>query len=235
MKPRYKSVFLDADDTIFDYAAAERAALTEACAVVGLHADGSLLAAYRRHNARVWNDFENGAIDAEALKVRRFRFLAEEFDLQGFDATRVSELYLAALSAQTQMLPGAASAVAALSERWPLFLVTNGLSAVQRPRIAASDIERYFKGILVSEELGVAKPDPAIFATALSAAACSAAEVLFVGDRTSSDMPAAANAGMDFCWVNPAKRPMPEQGAARFIVRALAELPALLNSAGDAP
>jgi 2-haloacid dehalogenase len=225
----YDAIFLDADDTILDYPAAERAAFAAAASEFGLDGGAELFAAYRRHNGVVWKRFEQGDIDAETLKTERFRLLFDEHGITETDPSAMSVQYLDALSRQTQMLPGAEESLRILAQRWPLVLVTNGLTLVQRRRFADSGIDRHFRMILISEELGIAKPDPGIFTQALDALSLDPSRVLLAGDSSSSDMPAAANAGMDFCWVNPADQPVPPGYSPRFIVRSLAELPAILG------
>jgi len=79
--------------------------------------------------------------------------------------------------------------------------------------------------------VGVAKPDPRIFRPALDKLGVEASEVLFVGDSVTSDMAAARNAGMDFCWLNPGGAPVPAGHAPAFIVRELAEIPGLTGEA----
>jgi YjjG family noncanonical pyrimidine nucleotidase len=221
---RYRAVFFDADDTLFDYPSAERAALL-ACrrrfAVPGDEED--FVAAYRRHNHDVWREFERGEIDQARLRVERFRRLAGELGLAALPLERISAFYLEELSDQAQLLSGALELVRELAATFPLALVTNGIAAVQRRRFAASPITPYFRSIVISEEVGIAKPDPRIFAPALAAVGASAQDVLFVGDSVTSDMAAARNAGMDFCWVNPHGLPVPEGFAPAYVIAALAD------------
>jgi YjjG family noncanonical pyrimidine nucleotidase len=232
MGEKYKAVFFDADDTLFDYPRAERAAvracLREFRIRIGLEA---CLDAYRRHNGEVWRAFERGETDQATLRVERFRRLAAELRLADLPVERVSVFYLEALAGQPQLYPGALGTVRALARTFPLALVTNGIALVQRKRFAASPITRYFRSVVISEEAGVAKPDPRIFAPALEAIGVAARDVLFVGDSVTSDMAAARNAGMDFCWVNPAGSPLPPGQAARFVIADIQALPGLLRGA----
>ena len=56
--------------------------------------------------------------------------------------------------------------------------------------------------VLVSDELGVEKPDPAFFATVLERLGVEdPARVLYVGDRVDNDVLPAADAGMAVCWL----------------------------------
>ena len=210
MERKYKAIFFDADDTLFDYPKAERAALRACLREFGLRIDlGTFLDAYRRHNRDVWQEFERGETDQAQLRVDRFRRVAEEFGLASLPVDRVSPFYLEALSRQPQLFPGALATVRALAKKYPLALITNGIALVQRRRFAASPITAFFQAVVISEEVGIAKPDPRIFAPALRAIGVAAGDVLYVGDSVTSDMAAARNAGMDFCWLNPAGAPVP--------------------------
>jgi 2-haloacid dehalogenase len=230
MGAKYKGIFFDADDTLFDYPRAERAAL-KACLGefrfrVGL---GTFLASYRRHNRDVWRAFERGETDQVTLRVERFRRVAGELGLSDPPLDAVSVFYLEALSGQPQLLPGALATVRSLARTYPLALVTNGIASVQRRRFAASPITRYFRAVVISEEVGIAKPDPRIFAPALRETGLAAGEVLYVGDSVTSDMTAARNAGLDFCWLNPAGAPVPNGHTPTFIIAAIKELPGCLG------
>jgi len=226
----YEAVFFDADDTLFDYPHAERAALRACLREFRLRVElGIFLDAYRRHNRDVWQAFERGETDQVTLRVERFRRVSAEFGIPGLPLERISSFYLEALSRQPQLMPGALTTVRTLAKKFPLALVTNGIAMVQRRRFAASPITSYFQAVVISEEVGVAKPDPRIFAPALEKIGVAAGEVLYVGDSVTSDMAAARNAGMDFCWLNPAGVPVPDGQAAKFIIAAIKELPGFLR------
>ena len=163
MEKRYKSIFFDADDTLFDYPRAERAALLACLGEFALPVDPeTFIAAYRRHNHDVWREFERGETDQATLRVERFRRLAAELGLPGLPLEKIGAFYLEALACQSQLLPGALELVRELAKRFPLALVTNGIASVQNQRFAASPITPYFQSIVISEEVGIAKPDPRI-------------------------------------------------------------------------
>ncbi len=228
MARRYKSIFFDADDTLFDYPSAERNALLACWEKFRVRAKAeAFIAAYRRHNHDVWQEFERGETDQATLRIERFRRLAAELDFPGLLPERVSPFYLETLACQPQLLPGALERVRELAEKFPLALITNGIAAVQNRRFAASPITRFFRSIVISEEVGIAKPDPRIFAPALQKIGVQAADILYVGDSVTSDMAAARNAGMDFCWVNPGGLPVPEGFAPAFVIPAISEFPIL--------
>ncbi len=207
----FRGFLLDADNTIFDFDAAERDAIL---ATVDAPAQ-TLLREYRRINEGLWKEAAAGTIGLDQLAVERFRRLARELGL-GEDPQSLSRRYLRELASHAQMLPGSAAALDRLSRRAVLGLLTNGIASVQRSRIAAAGIEVFFQRIFVSEEVGISKPDPAIFHLAARELHVAPYELLCVGDNPSSDIRGAHAAGMPTCWVNlhggtyPADEPAPD-------------------------
>ena len=228
--PSYRAVFFDADDTIFDYHAGEAAAFAATAGAFGLgDRQEEARRVYRRHNAEVWRALEEGRITQDELKVERFRRLLADMGASTDHAADMGYHYLDRLAEQTQLLEGAEDVVLRAAERYLLVLVTNGLTTVQRRRFAATPLTARFRSILISEELGVAKPDPAIFTPAMEEFGLLPEEVLLVGDSVTSDMPAARNAGMDFCWINPTRLAVPDGHAPRFNVESIRDVAEVLG------
>ena len=94
-----------------------------------------------------------------------------------------------------------------LSRGAALALVTNGLTEVQRERVQRSGWSSRFTALIISEELGVAKPHPGFFQAALDALGLPAEELLCVGDNPVSDVGGAQAAGIDACWYSPSGAP----------------------------
>ncbi|TCN01863.1 putative hydrolase of the HAD superfamily [Paenibacillus sp. BK033] len=81
-----------------------------------------------------------------------------------------------------------------------LGMITNGRAFYQRNKIRALGIEGYFDDIIISEAVGLRKPDPAIFQLSLSNLNVSAAETVFIGDNLKKDMIPAKELGMRTIW-----------------------------------
>ena len=161
------------------------------------------------------------------LKVGRFADLLRALDVGG-DAAFVAEGYLTRLSRRAYFLPGARDLVVSLARSAPLGIVTNGISVVQRGRLEKSGIGHCFSALLISEELGCAKPDPRFFAAACAAMGLPAAQLLCVGDNPVTDVQGALAAGIDACWYAPRGEPWRGPGAPpTFTVRRLDEIAGL--------
>ena len=230
---RYGIVFLDADETLFDFARAEDEALRRAFELRGLAPSEGAFRDYLEINAELWRRLERGEVGQGFLRTERFRLLFERRGLD-LDAGAFGEDYVGLLAEQAFLLPGAEELCAYLASKYRLAIVTNGIAEVQRGRLGRSPIRGGIELLVVSEEAGWAKPDPRIFARACELLGLSSpserdkAGMLMVGDSLSSDIRGAASFGIDSCWIN-WKGAANESGIApTYEVRDLAALRALL-------
>jgi putative hydrolase of the HAD superfamily len=87
-----------------------------------------------------------------------------------------------------------------LAGRMPLAVASNGCGNTRR-LLAEAGLERFFRAIVDSSEVGFWKPDPRIFEPALTRLGLPRERVAVVGDRTDRDMEAALAAGLRAAWV----------------------------------
>ena len=202
----YRWILFDADGTLFDYDFAESAALEASFQQVQQPYRPEYTPIYRQINARFWEAFERGEVNQNDLRVGRFEELLKTIGLD-HDATDFSNRYLKNLSTQRMLIPNAHQILEDLSGQCQFMIVTNGLKDVQRPRFSQSDIYHYFFDVIISEEIGVAKPDTGFFDVAFERMNDPAKEdVLIVGDSLSSDITGGNNYHIDTCWYNPEQK-----------------------------
>lgn len=230
---RFQWIFFDADGTLFDYEQAEANALQGTFHDMALDFSPDYAAAYQTINHQIWLDFEAGRISSTDLRVARFERLFTALALAQ-DPQAFSDRYLYNLSQQGGLMPGARQLVETLAGSFHMTIITNGLSDVQRPRLAKSTIQPYFEGVFISEEMGVSKPDPAYFAAVFTALAGhpqppTHETTLVVGDSLSSDIQGGLNAGLATCWFNPAQKPANPRIPATFTIQNLEDLYSLLR------
>ena len=83
-----------------------------------------------------------------------------------------------------------------------LVLATNGASDLQRLKLETSGLAGYFDDVLVSGDVGFAKPHPRFFENALRLAHAGPEQTLMVGDNLRKDIGGAQEAGIRGIWVN---------------------------------
>ena len=223
-------LFLDLDDTILDFAQAERVALSRTLADFGVEPTGERIGLYSSINKDCWKRMERGELTKAQLRTVRF---AEFFAAIGIDADveAVAEAYVINLSRGHWFLPGAEAAVERLSKKYRLFLASNGMAEVQKGRMTSANLYRYLEQSFISEEMGAAKPARAYFDAAFARIeGFDPARAMMVGDSLSSDILGGINAGIRTCWVNPGNKMRREDIVPDYEITALSQLEALLDT-----
>lgn len=228
-RKNYAYVIFDADGTLFDYEKTEVWALEASFRDAGLRFDsGEHLLPYRDINRELWEQFEKGLVSASALRVDRFKRF---FDVLGIvaDPSAVAQSYVAHLADSAFLFEGVEALLAYLRPKYKIGIVTNGLKEVQRSRFAKTIIGKFVDCIIVSDEVGVQKPEPGIFDYALDAADHrERSTVLMIGDSLTSDIKGGVLSGLDTCWFNPDGKPNNSGILPTFEIRSLSELKKIL-------
>jgi putative hydrolase of the HAD superfamily len=236
---RIEIVLFDLDDTLHDdtyaYSNAAEEVAREVAAEHGIDAL-ALKAAYIAEAEGFWH-----RLSADDLKVKLASLRASMWQSAlesvgaGDDpelAKRSAERYNAYRVKYFTLFPGAIELLRALRERGTkLGIVTNGLSETHREKIALLQISQYFDAIFLSDEVGMVKPDPLLFAHACHTLGGAPARSAMVGDRYDRDIAGALEAGLYTIWLNvrgeelPPGAPPPDAtcssiaGAARILLQ----------------
>jgi YjjG family noncanonical pyrimidine nucleotidase len=224
MKKHYPWLWFDADGTLFDYDRAECTALRLAFQSLDIPYADEFLDIYRGINQKLWQALERSEITPALLPVRRFEQLREALHLD-YSPSQMSAAYLEYLALQTDLIDGAQDVLHALQATCRIAVVTNGLKVVQRNRMAHSAIREYISGLIISEEVGAAKPEPAFFEAAFARLGHPAkSDVLLIGDSLSSDIQGGVDYGLDTCWYNSEAEPRPADLPVTYEIKHLPEL-----------
>ena len=199
----YQWLLFDADGTLFDYDRAEAVALQKAFESFDFKFKAEYSLVYRHINAQIWQEFERGEVTQADLRTKRFSLLFDALKIE-VNPKAFSQSYLKYLGEGDYLLDGAQETLEALYGKVDMMLITNGLKDVQRSRLARSTIGHYFVDVIISEEVGVAKPENGIFEAAFQKMGWPKKEsVLMIGDSLSSDINGGNQFGIDTCWFNP--------------------------------
>jgi len=228
-RPRYSWLIFDADGTLFDFHRGETVALQSTTDRYGVSYSTHMHDVYATISAELWGRFERGEMPLEELRVMRFERLFTDLGID-VEAEPFNDDFMAVLGRQTQLLDGAEEVVRELSARFRLLLATNGIAVVQRARFSRSSILKYFEDVVISDEIGVAKPQPEYMEVAFSRMGHPArSEVLMIGDKLSSDIAAGANYGIDTCWFNPNRLPLDGFPQPTYEIEYLSQIDAIVS------
>ena len=224
-----KNVFIDLDDTLFDFHKAEAIALSEMLSHFGVTITKELSERYSVINKSQWELLEKKEKTREEVLLDRFSIFFSEIGVN-IDSRSAREIYEYRLGSGHFFIDGAEALLESLYGKYDLYLASNGTEAVQVRRIASSGIEKYFKGIFISQKIGFDKPSKEYFDACFSEIAhFSTEETIIIGDSLSSDILGGKNAGIKTCLFNPAGKENKTDIIPDFEVRTLAEIPALLE------
>lgn len=215
-KRDYKYIIFDADHTLLNYLADERCAYQRLYEKLGVEISEDLLKQSRKHSEESWTDAGLYEVSSEYIQKHYhtlYRTHTEEIFNRLFldfpslrekgNAKALGLAFLSELISSGNAIDGAMQTVDALSKNYRLCVATNGLSQMQRARLAPflAKIDRLY----ISEEVGAIKPLPAFFEFILRDLNARAEECLMVGDSLHSDILGGKRAGMDCCWFTPKK------------------------------
>ncbi len=225
---KFKYILFDADNTLFDFNAAEREAFMRTAAEFGVPPTDANLALYSGINDALWKQIERGEVTSADMQRLRFSRLLEALDVPG-DGLQMNAAYVRNLSDCGMTLPGAREAVERAKKSHTVAVITNGIPQVQRSRYAKSGLDAVFgENIFISGELGASKPSAEYFDEVCRRLGIEdRREALVVGDSLTSDILGGVRAGIPTCWVS-FGRPLPDDPPAvpDYVINDVRELDA---------
>ena len=209
----YQAVIFDLDNTLMDFEACVQQSLCEVRTQHGLYLDNeeewdAFQLRHEEHSFRHWMDHVNGIGAPDIHNVIANTFRDALCSLHADQYEQAGRTYWHEFSRISVFEAGAERLLSQLHGRAKLGLISNGVGAAQRGRLENGGILQLFDSLLVSDEVGIRKPDRAIFELSIQQLGVEPEEVLFVGDSLTDDFQGALNAGIDFCFYNRVRTPV---------------------------
>lgn len=227
-----KAVLFDVDDTLFDREIAQAIALEILVKrfpeLLGAFDMPRLKEAWQESDRLATAEFETNT-PSEMLRDARSK---EFLKLLGLPQDYVNEITLTYYDTYPTIyvpIPGAVALVQKLRPTYKIGIISNSYVDVQHRKLDTLGIRNLFSCIVLSEDIGIRKPDPRIFHHAAGLLQLPPAECLYVGDSYRNDVAGSRSAGMPSCWFNRGNHTPPGLPAAPdFQIRTLDEIEKLL-------
>jgi len=212
---KYKHLFFDLDHTLWDFAVNEKNTLQQLYEKHNLNRFFStfdnFFEVYLPVNLGLWNDYRNGIITKEIVKINRFydTFRSVGYEDEKF-AQQFANEFVVLSPMQTKLIPNTLEVLDYLFLKYNMHIITNGFCEVQYVKLEKSGLRPYFKHIFISEEIGYQKPDVEFFDYAIKTSNATKNESLVIGDNLEVDILGSKNSGIDHVYYNPDKIPHEE-------------------------
>lgn len=207
-------VFFDLDHTLWDFdknsMLAFKRVFKKHTIDIGIE---EFIKVYEPINFNYWKLFREDKVSKKELRRGR---LTETFTLLNLNFTikKIDDLadsYIDELPGDNHLFNGAEMILDYLAGKYTLHIITNGFNDVQHLKLEKSGIKKHFSTVTTSEEVGVKKPNPLIFNSALKKAKVNASTSIMIGDTFEADILGAERVGMKTLYYNYRKESIPKK------------------------
>lgn len=222
---KYSYVLFDADETLFRFDIL--AGMTRMFKKYGVNFTKDDYIHYQKTNKQLWVDYQNGVISADYLQVTRFNEWSAKLNVS---AKELNDAFLDAMAQICEPLPGAVELLNKLKPHARLGIITNGFARLQTVRLEHTGLKDMFEWLVISELVGIAKPNKAIFEHTFELMGNpNKGQILMVGDTASSDILGGNDVGIDTCWLQHPGEQLPEGITPTYTITKLEQLQAILG------
>ncbi|MAB57516.1 MAG: noncanonical pyrimidine nucleotidase, YjjG family [Aequorivita sp.] len=198
-------VFFDLDHTLWDFDKNSGLAFERVFRKHKIELPlAEFLRVYEPINLDYWKKYREDRVSKEQLRRGRltetFDCFKLKFPLETIDS--LAHCYIEELPIDNHLFIGAVDILDYLSANYRLHIITNGFEEVQHLKLHNSGIKKYFSTVTTSEEVGLKKPHPVIFETALMKASVASTQSVMIGDSLEADIIGAQKAGMHTLFFN---------------------------------
>ena len=199
---KYKHLFFDLDNTLFDFGASEKLVLHDLYENKLKDSDFSsveeFIHTYELINDRLWAEYREHKINKEAVKYGRFRETLQQKNIVDESLARyMGDYFVKTCADNDTLVDGAKEVIAALYDKYELHIVSNGFVEAQYRKLELTGLRPYFKGITLSEEIKTQKPNRRFFEHAFKMVNARKSQSVVIGDSWESDIEGAINFGVD--------------------------------------
>ena len=200
-----KDIFFDLDHTLWDFDKNSMLAFKRVFKKFKITIEfDAFLKIYEPINVEYWKKYREDKVSKENLRRGRlidsFIFFDLIYTTEKID--EIADAYIQELPFDSHLFEGAVEILDYLILKYKLHIITNGFEEVQHKKLKNSGIDHYFSTVTTSEEVGLKKPNPKVFLTALNKANSLPTQSVMIGDSLEADILGANNIGMQTIFYN---------------------------------
>jgi putative hydrolase of the HAD superfamily len=230
-----RAVVFDIDNTLVDHERAEREGAAQVFSKVGYTMPGApslneFTSLWHAEAERYADMYAEGRVALRDARVRRVQGIFAHWGrtLTEGEAWDIYQLYYSGYEHGWHLFDDVRPCLGALGG-YELGIISNGDGANQRRKLERVGILTCFKAVVISGDVGSAKPEPKIFLHAVESLNVEPDEALYVGDKLDVDVRGAKVAGLWGVWLNRTGTKPPEDVLS---MRSLVELPGIIGILG---
>ncbi|WDL95881.1 HAD family hydrolase [Alicyclobacillus sp. ALC3] len=204
----YDVIFFDLDHTLVDTRGQYKEGL--AVSLKQVYADkapAGFADKFLRHHEALWGQYDRREITMQTLRRQRFLRAWRDYGVSKSDdeADHFHEVYNATFEHTLHPFAGVLDLVQTLAGDHRLGIITNGSPDLQWRKLGIAGLQPYFAqdAVVISENIGKAKPHPSVYQAACDALSVAKQDALMVGDNFVADVQGARNFGLDALWFLP--------------------------------
>jgi len=204
---KYKNLFFDLDDTIWAFSQNARDTFEEVYQKYSFDryfdSFDHYYTLYQQRNTELWIEYGEGKITKDELNRQRFFYPLQAVGVEDEAlAEQFSKDFFAIIPTKSTLMPHAKEVLEYLAPKYNLYILSNGFQELQCHKMRSAGIDRFFKKIVLSDDIGILKPWPEIFHFALSATQSEVHDSLMIGDSWENDVIGAKGVGMHQVFYN---------------------------------
>ncbi len=204
---KYKNIFIDLDDTLYDFKGSSMESFKEAYDLLGYNRFFSsfeqYIELYTPRNLQLWEQYGRGEITKSELNRIRYSYPLEAVGIHDEElAAQFCREALSRIPTKNKLIPGCKELLDYLYPKYNLYILSNGFQELQEHKMLTTGIRHYFKSLILSDHIGINKPRRELFEHALNSTGSTVTDSIMVGDMFETDIVGAANIGLDQLFFN---------------------------------